>query len=77
MSDVTNMTVIYHAAKENVQMTDVKFCGGYIFVSMEDLVNLDQGILQVYKRFDEVHETVQLVADISGMNDLRHTGLSF
>lgn len=68
MSDVTYMAVIYHTAKGNVQMTDVKFCGGYIFVSMKDLINLDEGIVQVYKRYDKVNETLQLVADITGIN---------
>ena len=61
------MAVIHHTSIHNVEMTDVEFCGDYIFVSMEDLVNLEEGIVKVYKRYDEVNQTLQLVADITGI----------
>ena len=66
MSDVTNMTVIYHTSLQGVEFTDVEFCGDYLFIAMSNLVDRENGMVKVYKKYNEIRGDLELIHTITG-----------
>ena len=43
--------IIYHNEMDHVDLTDIEFCGGYIFVAMDNLLMKEKGRVVVFHSF--------------------------
>lgn len=48
IQDATNPTIVYYREVDHVDITDVEFCGGYLFVSMHNVRLPEQGRVVVF-----------------------------
>ena len=48
IQDATNPTIVYYREVDHVDITDVEFCGGYLFVSMHNLRLHERGRVVVF-----------------------------
>ncbi|XP_076449593.1 uncharacterized protein LOC143285995 isoform X2 [Babylonia areolata] len=63
-SDVANLTSLKHVRMTELELTDVKICGGAVFVSYRNDSNKLRGGVRVYKPYDEQLGGMTLVHDI-------------
>ena len=70
MSDVTNLTLLHHTSVDGFVVTDIEYCGGFIFVALDNMVNKEEGMIQVYRAFNEVTGELQLLHNITGGSDI-------
>ena len=72
LSDVTNMTLLHHTSIDGVDVTDVEYCGGYVFVSMDNKADKENGMVKVYRGYNESTHQMELIHTITGTNEPRH-----
>ncbi|XP_052059664.1 uncharacterized protein LOC127700287 [Mytilus californianus] len=51
VKNVTSPKIVYHMEVDNVDLTDIEYCGGYIFVSMDNLLFKEEGRVVIYRNF--------------------------
>ena len=66
MSDVRNLTLLHHTSVDGFAVTDIEYCGGFIFVAMDNRMNKEEGMIQVYRAYNEVTGKLQLLHNITG-----------
>lgn len=43
--------IVYHKEMDHVDLTDIEFCGGYVFVAMDNLLMKEKGRVVVFRSF--------------------------
>lgn len=51
VKNVTSPKILHHMEIDHVDLTDIEYCGGYIFVSMDNILFKEEGRVVVYRIF--------------------------
>ncbi|XP_063441782.1 mesenchyme-specific cell surface glycoprotein-like isoform X2 [Mytilus trossulus] len=51
VKNVTSPKILHHMEIDHVDLTDIEYCGGYIFVSMDNILFKEEGRVVVYRNF--------------------------
>ncbi|XP_071172556.1 uncharacterized protein [Mytilus edulis] len=51
VKNVTSPKILHHMEIDHVDLTDIEYCGGYIFVSMHNILFKEEGRVVVYRIF--------------------------
>ncbi|OWF56661.1 mesenchyme-specific cell surface glycoprotein-like [Mizuhopecten yessoensis] len=65
VGDPLNPTMILKTRLAGVELLDVEFCGDHLLVSMDNLVNKENGMVKVYRRYNTVKKSLDLVHTIT------------
>ncbi|XP_060075891.1 uncharacterized protein LOC132555559 [Ylistrum balloti] len=65
ISDPSNPTMILKTMIMDVELLDVEFCGNHLLVSMDNLLNKENGMVKVYRRYDKMKQTLDVVHTIT------------
>ena len=66
LSDVTNLTLLHHTSVDGFDITDVEYCGGFVFVSMDNKADKENGMVKVYKGYNATTDQMELLHSITG-----------
>ena len=69
LSDVTNLTLLHHTSFDGFDITDVEYCGGYVFMSMDNKADIENGMVKVYRGYNSTTDQMELLHSITGMED--------
>lgn len=64
ISDVSNPSVLFWQQFDNVDLTDVEFCGENLFVAVDNVADKDNGYINVYRKYNTALQTLQMVKTI-------------
>ena len=68
-SDVTNLTLLHHTSFDGFAITDVEYCGGYVFASMDNKEDTENGMVKVFRGYNATTDQIELLHNITGMED--------
>ena len=69
LSDVTNLTLLHHMSFDGVAITDVEYCGGYVFASMDNKADIENGMVKVFRGYNATTDQIELLHNITGMEN--------
>ncbi|XP_046549528.1 mesenchyme-specific cell surface glycoprotein-like [Haliotis rubra] len=64
VSNPDNMTIVAHVEMENVDFTDVEFCGGYVFTAVDDQAERANGRVIIYSAYNATSRSISEVVQI-------------
>ncbi|XP_033748423.1 uncharacterized protein LOC117333300 isoform X3 [Pecten maximus] len=65
IKDISNPAVIHWQQFDNVDLTDVEYCGDYLFVAVDNNGDKENGYVNVYKKYNTALKTLELVQSIT------------
>lgn len=65
-SDPANLIEIYHMTLGYVELTDVEFCGNYIFTTQSDKETYYNGTVVIYDQYDRQNNVLTEVLSFVG-----------
>ena len=68
-SDVTNMKLLHHTSLDDVDITDVEYCCGFVFVSTDNKEDIEKGMVKVYRGYNVMTDQMELLHSITGIED--------
>lgn len=66
ISQVDNPRIVFHQYLGDFDPTDVEFCGGHVFVSLDNNQDREKGRLVVFQKYDTKANTLESVLNITG-----------
>ncbi|XP_033747043.1 mesenchyme-specific cell surface glycoprotein-like [Pecten maximus] len=65
ITDPSNPVMIFKTMINDVELTDVEFCGEHLLVAMDNLVDKENGMVKIYRRYNTVKKSLDLVHTIT------------
>ncbi|XP_048764908.2 mesenchyme-specific cell surface glycoprotein-like isoform X1 [Ostrea edulis] len=65
ISDIVNPKLVFHQFLGDFDPTDIEFCGGHVFVALDNNHNREAGRLVVFKKYDMNTNSMEAVLNIT------------
>jgi hypothetical protein len=72
--------IVYHNEMDHVDLTDIEFCGGYVFVAMDNLFMKEKGRVVVFHSFSSSQPMAvryNITGELYFLPSTRHTPCYF